>query len=83
MTAMFTSIFSFLLTLIIGFLVFMVLPVWLFLHYRNSNRGSRQFSESDLQRLNQLQNHAANLEARVKVLETILDAKVPNWRVNR
>ncbi|MDD2816800.1 MAG: envelope stress response membrane protein PspB [Thiotrichaceae bacterium] len=83
MTAMFTSIFSFLLTLIIGFLVFMVLPVWLFLHYRNSNRGNRRFSESDLQRLNQLQNHAANLEARVKVLETILDAKVPNWRVNR
>ena len=83
MTAMFTSIFSFMFALIMGFLVLMVLPVWLFLQYRNSNRGNRQFSESDLQRLNQLQNHAANLEARVKVLETILDAKVPNWRVNR
>lgn len=83
MTATLTSIFSFMFALIIGFVVLMVLPVWLFLHYRNSNRGSRQFSESDLQRLNQLQEHAASLEARVKVLETILDAKVPNWRGGR
>ncbi len=83
MTAVFTSVFSFMFALIIGFLVFMVLPVWLFLHYRNSNDRNRRFSENDLQRLNQLQSHAANLEARVKVLETILDAKVPNWRVNR
>jgi len=83
MTATLTSIFSFMFALIIGFVVLMVLPVWLFLQYRNSNRGSRQFSESDLQRLNQLQEHAASLEARVKVLETILDAKVPNWRGGR
>lgn len=83
MTAAFTSILSFMFTLIIGFLVFMVLPVWLFLHYRNRAQGQGRVADSDLQRLHQLQSHAANLEARVKVLETILDAKVPNWRVNR
>ncbi len=83
MTATLTSLFSFMFALIIGFVVLMVLPVWLFSQYRNSNDRNRQFSENDLQRLNQLQTHAANLEARVKVLETILDAKVPSWRVNR
>jgi phage shock protein B len=83
MTATLTSLFSFMFALIIGFVVLMVLPVWLFSQYRNSNDRNRQFSENDLQRLNQLQDHAASLEARVKVLETILDAKVPNWRVNR
>ena len=83
MTAAFTSIFSFMFMLIMGFLVFMVLPVWIFLQYRNNNRGNSRTTETDLQRLHQLQNRAENLEARVKVLETILDAKVPNWRVNR
>lgn len=83
MTAAFTSVFSFMFALIIGFLVFMVLPVWLFLHYRNSYQGRSRIAETDLQRLHQLQSHAVNLEARVKVLETILDTKVPNWRVNR
>ncbi|MEN9461841.1 MAG: Phage shock protein [Pseudomonadota bacterium] len=83
MTATLTSLFSFMFALIIGFVVLMVLPVWLFLQYRNSHRGHSRLSESDLQRLNQLQTHAANLEARVKVLETILDAKVPTWRVER
>jgi phage shock protein B len=83
MTAAFTSVFSFMFALIIGFLVFMVLPVWLFLHYRNRYQGRGRVAETDLQRLYKLQSHAENLEARVKVLESILDAKVPNWRVSR
>lgn len=79
MTTILTSMFSFLLVLAMGFFIFIVLPVWLFLHYRKRNHNSTQ----DLQRLSQLQTHAANLEQRVKVLEMILDAKAPNWRVSR
>lgn len=59
--------------------VLFVLPIWLWLHY--SNRSSRgELSQSDQQRLVELNNDAQRMRERIQTLEDILDAEHPNWR---
>lgn len=59
--------------------VLFVLPIWLWLHY--SNRSSRgELSQSDQQRLVELNNDALRMRERIQALEDILDAEHPNWR---
>lgn len=59
--------------------VLFVLPIWLWLHY--SNRSSRgELSQSDQQRLVELNNDAQRMCERIQALEDILDAEHPNWR---
>ena len=59
--------------------VLFVLPIWLWLHY--SNRSSRgKLSQSDQQRLVELNNDAQRMRERIQALEDILDAEHPNWR---
>lgn len=59
--------------------VLFVLPIWLWLHY--SNRSSRgELSQSDQQRLVELNNDAQRMRERIQALEDILDAEHPNWR---
>ncbi|MDR0219290.1 MAG: envelope stress response membrane protein PspB [Enterobacteriaceae bacterium] len=58
--------------------VLFVLPVWLWLHYNNQNRG--KLENNEIQRLEQLAEHARRMQERVKTLEDILDAEHPNWR---
>lgn len=61
--------------------VVFILPLWLFLHYRWKNaRAQSGLSDDDLQRLQHLQQTAVRLEERAKVLESILDDKMPDWR---
>ncbi|WP_340608850.1 envelope stress response membrane protein PspB [Xenorhabdus bharatensis] len=58
--------------------VLFVLPVWLWLHYSNQNRGKLESNE--IQRLEQLSENARRMQERIKTLEDILDAEHPNWR---
>lgn len=59
--------------------VLFVLPIWLWLHY--SNRSSRgELSQSDQQRLVELNNDAQRMRERIQALEDILDAEHPNLR---
>ncbi|MCC8365787.1 MULTISPECIES: envelope stress response membrane protein PspB [Xenorhabdus] len=58
--------------------VLFVLPVWLWLHYNNQNRGKLESNE--IQRLEQLSENARRMQERIKTLEDILDAEHPNWR---
>ncbi|PHM47483.1 MULTISPECIES: envelope stress response membrane protein PspB [Xenorhabdus] len=58
--------------------VLFVLPIWLWLHYSNQNRG--QLGSSEVQRLEQLTENARRMQERIKTLEDILDAEHPNWR---
>ncbi|EPT7054482.1 envelope stress response membrane protein PspB [Cronobacter sakazakii] len=59
--------------------VLFVLPVWLWLHY--SNRSGRDaLSQSEQQRLEQLNEEAQRMRERIHALEQILDAEHPNWR---
>ena len=56
-----------------------VLPIWLWLHY--SNRSSRgELSQSEQQRLVELNDDAQRMRERIQALEDILDAEHPNWR---
>ncbi|NGE24293.1 envelope stress response membrane protein PspB [Klebsiella pneumoniae] len=52
--------------------------MWLWLHY-NSQRGSRA-GEFETRRLAALAENAQQMEARIKTLESILDAENPGWR---
>ncbi|MBD5750888.1 envelope stress response membrane protein PspB, partial [Citrobacter freundii] len=59
--------------------VLFVLPIWLWLHY--SNRSSRgELSQSEQQRLVELNDDAQRMRERIQALEDILDAEHPNWR---
>ena len=59
--------------------VWFVLPIWLWLHY--SNRSSRgELSQSEQQRLVELNDDAQRMRERIQALEDILDAEHPNWR---
>lgn len=59
--------------------VLFVLPIWLWLHY--SNRSSRsELSQSEQQRLVELNAEAQRMRDRIQTLEDILDAEHPNWR---
>ena len=59
--------------------VLFVLPVWLWLHY-NNRRGRDALSQSEQQRLAQLNDEAKRMRERIASLEAILDAEHPNWR---
>lgn len=51
-----------------------VLPIWLWLHY--SNRSSRgELSQSEQQRLVELNDDAQRMRERIQALEDILDAE--------
>ena len=59
--------------------VLFVLPIWLWLHY--SNRSSRgELSQSEQQRLVELNDDAQRMRERSEALEDILDAEHPSWR---
>ncbi|ELR4269491.1 envelope stress response membrane protein PspB [Escherichia coli] len=59
--------------------VLFVLPIWLWLHYRNRS-GRSELSQSEQQRLAQLADEAKRMRERIQALESILDAEHPNWR---
>lgn len=54
--------------------------LWLILHYRWKMTQKNAFSDADQEHFEALCSQANRLEERVKVLESILDYKVPDWR---
>ena len=65
----------------VGFALFFLLPLWLFLHYRFKTAKARSgLSDEDMQRLESAQQRAEYLENRLRVLESILDQRAPDWK---
>lgn len=75
-------------TILIGFMIFIVfmlfiVPIWLGLHYRwkaSDKKNQNSLPSEAVQRIQTLQSQADKLEQRVKVLESILDNQIPDWR---
>lgn len=64
-------------------LFFIVLPLWIILHYVTAWKKSRVLTPEDEQTLSDLYRLAEKLEERVRVMERILDDEVPDWRSRR
>lgn len=65
---------------LIAIICIFVLCPWLFLHYATRRREMQGLSREDEKMLEDLWQLANRMERRVESLETILDAKAPNWR---
>ncbi|MDR0807153.1 MAG: envelope stress response membrane protein PspB [Enterobacteriaceae bacterium] len=61
------------------FILFIV-PVWLWLHYRNKQSDSGQLNQQEMQQLAKLTDNVQKMKERIQVLEEILDEEQPNWR---
>ncbi|MDM8561351.1 envelope stress response membrane protein PspB [Candidatus Parabeggiatoa sp. HSG14] len=75
-------------TLFVSFMLLMifalfVIPIWLGLHYRWKAKTKNSVSNKEVERIQALQNQTDKLEQRVKILESILDNRVPDWRKPR
>ena len=57
-----------------------VAPLWLIMHYSTQRRQAQSLTREDEKMLSDLWQIANRMEDRVKVLETILDTQIPNWR---
>ena len=64
---------------LIIFLV-IVAPLWIITHYVMRWRSTRTLSSDDEKVLAELWEGVPKMEARIKNLERILEAEVPNWR---
>lgn len=57
-----------------------VMPMWLFMHYRYKNRVHASLSADDQTSLDELLRTLDRLNDRVAALESILDERNPNWQ---
>lgn len=64
---------------LILFLV-LVAPLWIITHYVMRWRSTKTLSVDDEKILAELWQSVPKMEGRIKNLERILDAEVPNWR---
>ena len=72
---------SFLLLSVSAFLVcLLIVPFWLYLHYKSKNQIGINLSFEEKQQLQQLENEAKQLSQRITELEALLDYHQPNWR---
>jgi phage shock protein B len=60
--------------------VIVVLPLWLVFHYVTKWRSARALTDEHEHVLAQLWESAARMEARIAVLEKLLDVEAPGWR---
>ena len=65
------------------FIMVIVAPTWIVMHYRSMSRSSSQFSEGDRQALEKMLVAVDQMTDRIASLESILDADHPNWRRER
>ena len=65
------------------FIMVIVAPTWIVMHYRSVNRSSSQLSEDDRQALEEMLVAVDQMADRIESLESILDADHPNWRQER
>lgn len=57
-----------------------VMPMWLFMHYRYKNRVHASLSADDQSSLDELLRTLDQLMDRVETLESILNERSPNWQ---
>ncbi len=57
-----------------------VAPLWIITHYVMRWRSTKTLSSEDEKILTELWESVPKMESRIKNLERILDAEVPNWR---
>ncbi|MDF7681008.1 envelope stress response membrane protein PspB [Enterobacteriaceae bacterium ESL0689] len=67
------------LTLFVLLFVLFIVPVWLWLHYKNRSANGA-LSQNERQHLQQLLDETKRIRERIQSLEAILDAENPNWR---
>jgi len=66
---------------ILGILFLVVVaPVWIICHYLTQWRTSRRLSGDDEKALGEWKS-AKRMEARIEVLEKVLDSDAPGWRM--
>lgn len=68
--------------LVIPVILFMIIvaPIWLVLHYRSQSKVNRGLSKEETETLVRLTRKSEGMSERLKTLESILDAEVPDWR---
>ena len=68
--------------LVVPVIIFMVIvaPIWLVLHYRSQSKVNRGLSKEETEALVLLTQKSERMNERLKTLEAILDAEVPDWR---
>jgi phage shock protein B len=73
------------LAFIVPTLVFLivVLPFWIFMHYRSKQRSRHELTEDERRLLQRLTEQAEQMAERIGTLEAILDAQTPDWRRER
>lgn len=54
--------------------------VWIVLHYKSKDKEFRSLNAEESSQLDELNALAEQMAARIKTLETILDAENPEWR---
>ncbi|MBE2893775.1 envelope stress response membrane protein PspB [Spirabiliibacterium falconis] len=74
-------IFNILALSVIAFIgCLMVLPLWLYRHYKGKQHINLGVSQEDLNQLTALQRECKALRTRVENLEALLDYHQPHWR---
>ncbi len=63
-----------------GLLIFSIPIVWIVMHYAYRDRKASGFTEAESRQLQELLDIADSMADRIKNLESILDAEVPEWR---
>ena len=72
--------FEMLLVPMVLFILVIVAPTWIVMHYRSMSQSSSQLSEGDRQALEEMLVAVDQMADRIESLESILDADHPNWR---
>jgi len=60
--------------------IIVVLPLWLFMHYRTKQRAESALSQAERDDLQTLMLSADRMVRRIDTLEAILDEESPGWR---
>ncbi|MGV6988806.1 envelope stress response membrane protein PspB [Testudinibacter sp. P80/BLE/0925] len=58
----------------------LVLPFWVYMHYKSKRQMGAGLSMEDKAKIHQLNEQAKALRRRVEQLEAILDYQQPQWR---
>ncbi|MGH7038749.1 MAG: envelope stress response membrane protein PspB [Stellaceae bacterium] len=59
-----------------------VAPIWIIAHYLVRWRATRTISREDQRTLGELFESLKRVEARIEILEKILDEEAPGWRTS-
>lgn len=60
--------------------IIVVLPFWLFMHYRTKQRAETALTVAEREDLQALMSNAQRMVRRIDTLEAILDEESPGWR---